>query len=418
VGRDAPGGLKVNGKASNPVVFTAATAGAQPGAWNGIKFYNQTLKGNATIEGARLEYAGGDSNDASAIYIEGGDKLVEVLVKNVEIKNSQCSGINLYGMGRLATGSAGLKVSGTKAVGGQGGFPIITGTFGSNNLPRGTFTENEVNAVNIRSFSGRTEINHNTTWRNVSIPYAISEPVAVQGTSSPTPTIEPGVITLWAKDTRLFVGDEAPGHLIVDATARPEGGSDWRVGQTELSLGAQLAQAASIEPTCSLCGGNRAIVFGAWNTSPTQGAWDGIAFMSKAGDKNKLNGVVVAYGGTDSDFKAGVYAEASEGNAVKFSLAKSLITGSVQSGLILWGNATVTPDSTGNFFTHNGWPVRLQPENIGIRTKTSSNPCDDTGTKAPPLPDSRGGAFCTSAGPRRRPSDGRSPGQLCCWRPS
>jgi hypothetical protein len=370
IGADAPGGLNVNGKASNPVVFTSASAGAQPGSWNGINFFDQTLKGNAKIEGARIEYAGGTGEYNGAIYIEGNKKTVEVLVKDVEIKNSQFAGINLYGLGRLAAGSTGLKITGTKSVGGEGGFPIVTYGFGSHNLPRGTYSENDVNAVNVTSNAGSVDINSNTTWRNVSIPYAISEDVKVQGTASPTLTIEPGVITLWAKDTRLEVGDENPGHLIADAVAKPDGNgdwftSDWRVGKTELNLGKELAEASSLGPTCGLCGQNRAIVFGAWNASPTQGAWDGIALLKKAGDKNKLNGVVVAYGGVDYEWSAGVYAEAAEGNAVKLTLSNSLITGAVQSGLMLWDNATLTPESTGNTFASNGWPVRLQPENIG-----------------------------------------------------
>jgi len=374
VGHNAPGGIKVYGSATDPAVFTAATSGPQPGFWSGLRFYNQTLVNDTVIDGARIEYAG--ESDSGAVVIEGWEKTVEIVMKDVEIKNSQYAGLQMSYQGRMKAGSANLKINGTVQGNGEGGFPIMTAVFGSHNLPRGEYKNNAVNAVHIwDDGQGHGTIAANTTWRNVSIPYAISQNVYVEGSTAPTLTIEPGVITLWASDAALYVGAQAAGHLVADATmrpegggewyTRPEGGGEWRVGKAELDLGLKLANASSIEPGCALCGKNRAIVFGAWNGAPERGAWEGIYLKGRAGDKSRLNGVVIAYGGKDEEYSAGLYAETTEGTTVKFTLANSMIYGAARSGVELYGNAQFKPESTGNYFINNAWPVRLPPNAVG-----------------------------------------------------
>ncbi|HWI50851.1 MAG TPA: copper amine oxidase N-terminal domain-containing protein [Symbiobacteriaceae bacterium] len=375
VGRNAPGGMKVYGTATDPAVFTAATSGPQPGFWSGLRFYNQTLVNDTIIDGARIEYAG--ESEYGALLIEGHEKTVEIVLKNVEFKQSQFAGLHMTYQGRLKAGSTNLKVSDTVQGNGAGGFPIVTATFGSHNLPRGEFKNNAVNAVNINEHGqGHGTVAANTTWRNVSIPYAISQNIYVEGSTSPTLTIEPGVITLWDSEAALYVGKGAAGHLVADAVAkpegggewytRPEGGGEWRVGKAELDLGVQLANAGALEPGCALCGKNRAIVFGAWNGAPERGAWQGIYLKDKAGDKSRLNGVVIAWGGKDSDYYAGLYAETNEGTTVKLTLSNSMIYGAARSGLELYGNAQLKPESTGNYFLNNGWPVRMPPNAVGF----------------------------------------------------
>ncbi|HWI63283.1 MAG TPA: copper amine oxidase N-terminal domain-containing protein [Symbiobacteriaceae bacterium] len=374
IGRNAPGGLVVNGKASNPVYFTADTSGPQPGFWEGIRFFNQTLINDSRINGAVIEYAG--TPDYGALLIEGYNKMVEVQLNDVEFKNNLHAGLHMTWQGRLRSGSGNLKVNGTTVGNEGGGFPIVTAAFGSHNLPRGEYKNNAVNAVNINEMgSGSATISSNTTWRNVSIPYAMSQNVYVEGTSAPTLTIEPGVITLWKSETGLTIGQNAAGHLVADALARPEGGGEWftrpegggewRVEKAELDLGVQLADAISIEPGCALCGKNRAIVFGAWNAAPDRGAWEGVRLLSNAGDKSRLNGVVIAWGGRDTDWSAGLYAETNGDKTIKFMLAKSMIYGASRSGLEFYGNAQLRAESTGNFFVNNGWPVRMPPSLIG-----------------------------------------------------
>jgi|GEM_PF-2505264 len=375
VGQHAPGGLVVNGTAASPVLFQSTSTARQAGFWHGIRFYNQTISNDTRIAYAKIQDAG--QHEHAAIYVEGWQKAVEIKLNNVTLDNSAHAGIRLAYQGRLAATSSDLTIIGTKQVNGDGGFPIITASYGSHNLPRGIYKDNEQNAVNIyEDGSGVADIKASTTWRNVSIPYAVSQDVHVGGEKAPTLTIEPGVITLWKDHTGLDAGgSNGPGYLVADATARPEGGGEWftrpegggewKVTKTELDLGLQLANSKTLEPGCALCGKNRAIVFGAWATDPEAGAWNGIKLMEKAGDKSKLVGTVIAYGGRDREWEGGLYIEADEGKTVTFTLAKSMIHGATRSGLELYGKAKMNPESTGNYFVKNGWPVRLEPENIG-----------------------------------------------------
>ncbi|HLN61177.1 MAG TPA: copper amine oxidase N-terminal domain-containing protein, partial [Symbiobacteriaceae bacterium] len=368
VGKDAPGGLLVKGTAGNKVTLTAAAAGAQPGSWNGIRFYNQTLRDQAVIEGASVQYAGGTGNFTGAIYLEGQDKLVEVVLKDVEIKNSQYAGLNMFGQARLSDRSQNLVITGTKSYGGDGGFPIITDVMGSNKLPNGTYTGNELNAVHLWTDGGWVAVSSNTTWRNIGVPYASSVTVKVEGNASPTLKLEPGVITLWKPDTGLEVGHEGPGTLVADAKSKPDGNGDWTIDKTALDGGLSLAtsQVMMPGPICGLCSNNHAIVFGPWSDQTSRGAWNGIRFYDKAGDKSKLIGAVVAYAGKEGNFQGAIYTETNEGRPVKFQLANSMVAGSAGQGVEFFGNTTgFMPGSTGNYFTNNAIPIRLFPESIG-----------------------------------------------------
>jgi predicted ATP-grasp superfamily ATP-dependent carboligase len=168
-----------------------------------------------------VEYAGAE--EWGAISIEGSEKMVEVQLNDVTIKESLYAGLYLKEQGRLRNGSGGLKITGTVTAGTAGGFPIVTGTPGSHNLPKGEYTNNAVSAVNLFVYGASTvDIATNTTWRNIGIPYAVSANVVVEGTAAPTLTIDPGVIVLFAHDTSLIVGRSQAGALVADATARLE----------------------------------------------------------------------------------------------------------------------------------------------------------------------------------------------------
>ena len=370
VGREAPGGLQINGKQGSPVNLTAAIAGAQPGHWSGIQFYNQTLRGNATIEHARISHAGGPYGYSSAIFVEGGDKLTEIQLKNVEIANSLHAGLYLGKGATLSVTSDDLSITGTKMADGAGGFPIITALYGTHNLPSGTYRDNAINAVNISSQNWSEVLGRNTTWRNIGIPYAVGQTIEVYGNASPTLTIEPGVITLWKQGHSLEIGREGPGTLIADARMDGRGGGEWLTANLEsayrsvLESGLKVADASSLEPGCALCGPNKAIVFGAWAADPSPGSWEGIKFYEGAGAKSVLAGTVVAHAGGRHDLSAGIYAEAAT-KVVKFQLFKSLVFGSEGSGVLLHQSAEFAPGTTGNIVTKNTVPMRLQPEALG-----------------------------------------------------
>jgi len=375
IGRDAPGGLVVNGTESQPVLFTADSTGPQPGFWSGLYFHSQTLVNDTRIRNAKIEYAGG--GETGAITISTAEKMVEIQLNDVTISDSLFTGLLMMGNGRLRSGSNNLTITKTTTVDNTGGFPIMTSAAGSHNLPKGTYTGNAVNAINIIQAGDSTvPIGSNTTWKNLGVPYAISQDVYVQGTTAPTLTIERGVITLWAADTALHVGAYGPGHLVADASARPEGSGEWKpTAWTDLAAWEQveeLASAKSLEPGCALCTTNPWIVFGAWNAAPDRGAWNGIKLHSGAGDKSKLVGTIIAYGGEEGNYTAGLYAEALEGKTVKFQLQNSLITHSAASAMEFYGTVQMQPGSTGNAFANSAWPVRLAPNNIGSLLKGQS----------------------------------------------
>ncbi|MFZ5827942.1 MAG: copper amine oxidase N-terminal domain-containing protein [Bacillota bacterium] len=352
VGQWAPGGFVVNGTTTDRALFTADSSGPQPGFWNGIHFYNQTLINDTRIRGAKFDYAGNEEH--GALTVHGEEKMVEIQLNDVEIANSLYAGLHLVGQGRLRAGSSGLKINKTASAGEAGGFPIVTDALGSHNLPSGEFKGNAVNAVHLATYSGSDlAISANTTWRNLGIPYAVTPNVWVEGKASPTLTIEPGAIMLFATDANLYIGRFNPGTLIADG----RGGGEWKTILATNEDLEKLASVSSLEPGCALCGSNKAIIFGAWTANPDRGAWPGITFGPQAGSKNVLNGAVVAYG-------RGINFEAPE-KTVKLTLVNSMIAGSPEAGLALRGMAELTPESTGNVFRSNGWPITSAANALG-----------------------------------------------------
>jgi hypothetical protein len=215
VGAAAPGGLVAEGTMEKPIVFTADTAGAQPGFWYGIQFYGQTLKGRAVMEHVRVEYAGGPYG---AVGIISDTSPVELTIRHSEWKHSLYAGIYMEGAAKLSTTSTNLRINGTKASSDGGGVPIMTGVNGTDRLPEGEYTGNDADVVRIYTNSSQDTINRNISWRNIGVPYRVGVSIAVEGTANPTLIIEPGVVTQWERDTWMFVGRSDRGGLVAAGT--------------------------------------------------------------------------------------------------------------------------------------------------------------------------------------------------------
>lgn len=215
VGQDAPGGLAITGTADKPVILTADSAGPQPGFWKGVRFYENALRGNVSIESARIEYAGGREG---ALLLDAVGQLLEVTVKNTELKSNQFAAVQLKGHSRLTERSGNITISGTKGSQEGGGFPIITDLTGSHLLPQGKYAGNDVDAVRVTAINSYDELTVSTTWRNIGVPYMPDVIITVEGPSSPVLTIEPGVVTKWAKDTRLIIAETGKGGLMAVGT--------------------------------------------------------------------------------------------------------------------------------------------------------------------------------------------------------
>ncbi|WP_284645692.1 copper amine oxidase N-terminal domain-containing protein [Paenibacillus silviterrae] len=215
VGLNAPGGLVIEGTEKNPAILTADTAGAQPGFWKGIHFYEQTVKGRASIDFAQIEYAGGENG---AVTVTAGTSPVELTVRDTQFKQNAYAGIQLTENTRLSSQSKNLTITGTKTSPNGGGAPIITAAYGTHQLPDGNYKGNDLDVVLIAASMSSTTINTNTTWNKLSIPYQAKITVYVDGPSSPVLTIAPGTVTIWEKLSGLTVGSYDKGGLIAKGT--------------------------------------------------------------------------------------------------------------------------------------------------------------------------------------------------------
>lgn len=210
VGEEQPGGLIIEGTAANPVVLTADSSAPKAGFWKGIHLGEVTMRDKVSINGTRIEYAGGEHG---ALYANAAGLPLEVNVTDTEIKESLFAGIQIENNVRLSDKSGRLKIGGTKSGTSGGGFPIITDLIGSHLIPNGTYTGNAIDAVRITGMNTYDILTTSTTWRNVGVPYDIEISVTVEGPSKPVLTIEPGITTKWAPETFLEIANSSTGGL-------------------------------------------------------------------------------------------------------------------------------------------------------------------------------------------------------------
>jgi hypothetical protein len=216
IGDEQPGGLLIQGTADQPVVLTADTSGPVEGFWKGIRFGEATIRDKARIEGAHIEYAGGLTG---AIFMVSGGPLLQVTVKDTEIRNSLYSGIEMVHNSRLSDESGNITISGTKIDNYGIGFPMITDLTGSHLIPEGNYTGNDIDAIRITSINTYATLARSTTWRDAGVPYYLDITLAVEGPGNPLLTIEPGVTTLWAPYTFLEIANNGKGGLKAVGTA-------------------------------------------------------------------------------------------------------------------------------------------------------------------------------------------------------
>ncbi len=336
IGRWAPGGLLVKGSSSEPVVFSAAASNPQPGAWAGINFFEKTLSGQAVIENAIIKNGGAQGNGSGAITLESSQTAIEVLLKNVTIADATTAGINLSGKSRLTEGSTGLKISGTKALSGTGGYPIVTNAYGIHNLPAGDYTGNETDGVYFYTNSSADTITTNTTIRSTGVPYLFPIHMDVGSTDNPTLTIEPGAILLFRPGKGMNVGKWYPGTLVADTGSKPD-----------LNKALPLANSTNIlKDGCAACKANKAIIFGLWADGNSTGTWDGISFGEKAAEGSRLNGILVAHGGK-ADGSRGLITVDAPYTTASVQIANSIIS-SGATGLLMTGAAEFAPGSENN----------------------------------------------------------------------
>lgn len=350
IGKYAPGGIEVKGNATKKVLFTADSTSPQPGFWQGIHFYDQTLANASVIEGAIIEYAGGDGEWDGAIMADS-ETPVAITLKDVEIRNSSCVALNLLTNARLSKDSTGLKITNTKAKNGIGGYPIQVTALASNSLPIGEYKDNDINAVHVWRDH---QIKQDTTWKNIGIPYAIPADtrLEISNHNAPKFTIEPGTIVVLGKGSSIAVANwEQFGTIIADAGKT--------LDKAALDTGLKNWQNWVQNPKTNVPDTNKAIVFAPWSKSPAPGAWNGITLGKGAGKGSVLNGVVVAYGGgANNDWSAAIYAAADE-SEVAFALTNSLIKSSGTTAVQLESANVKFSSCVNNYFEDNTNALRI-----------------------------------------------------------
>jgi hypothetical protein len=235
-----------NGTASNPITFTSTALLPAAGAWEGLYFDSHTLN-NSSLSYCLIQYAGSNSS-YGAVNIDGCDLALD----HVTISNSGSYGIwtnyvNNYGGFMTFTNSTinqtakyGIVINAQKA-----------GTIGTGNVL--TNVPGILITGDFRSTSAQT-------WKNLNVPYVITNEVDIDGTL----TIEPGT-------TFRF-----------DA-------SGW------LSIGYYTATTFIADGTSSL-----PILFSTTSTSPIAGAWRGITFYGNTQPNSKMNYCTIDYAGSNN----------------------------------------------------------------------------------------------------------------------
>lgn len=371
VGWVGAGGLMVDGTADKPVYFAANTDSVQPGFYDGITFYQDSIKGKSYIRNAIIESAGSaGSADLGAINLLNHSRpTTGVELKNVVLKDSMRYGIKLDNECKLAPSSANVSVTGTVPHGSIGGFPITSSVLSSDSLPvGGSFKNNFINAINI--FHGSVnKINTDLTWRNLGIPYRVDTSIDVGGSGNPVFTIEPGVVALFGEDERLQVGYDGSGTIIADADSKGN-----KIDQKDLEAALALgSQDALYEKNQKLMKDNKVIVFGSLGKKNQKGHWLGIRLLDGSVEGNVFNGCVIAGAGSDySGYGSrGALSAISETEEAFFELTNTLISGSSSSGLDLMGLTGLTEESLGNIFINNNFPIKASPFAVGFLDETT-----------------------------------------------
>lgn len=212
------------------VLFTSAEVQA-PGAWRGLRF--QEGAEDCRLEGATVEYAGGDA-DTGAIEILHA----HVVINDSTVRDSETWGVYLWtqaaasitdsrlernGRGGLfSVGTARLGIAGVEptflrnVVTGNGGPPVDLPITQYHRLDASsTFTGN---ATPFIEASGGI-VAHSLRWQRLDSEVHVRSIVVVRGDGEePTLTLDPGLVLRFDPDSGLHIGEGGPGALQLRGT--------------------------------------------------------------------------------------------------------------------------------------------------------------------------------------------------------
>jgi hypothetical protein len=243
--------LIANGTAELPITFTSSALAPAAGAWEGLFFYDKTLS-NSSLAYCKILYAGSNTN-YGAINLNSCD----LAINNCTISNSGSYGIKTY----YSNSKGGFVTFANNTINTTSNYGIAinaqkVSTIGTGN----TFT-------NIKGVLIEGDFNSTTaqTWRNLNVPYFVDGELDIDGTL----TIEAGTTFKFGASGWMAIGYYASTTFIADG-----GGS------------------------------TTPITFTSSATSPTAGAWRGIAFYGFTQTNSKMNYCIIDYAGSTSTYGA------------------------------------------------------------------------------------------------------------------
>jgi hypothetical protein len=253
--RVTQGALRAMGTEETPIQLVANQSAPTKGHWRGVAF---TTQGSASeLNHVTLSDCGRDTGEGACIAMK--NQATPVL-RNVTVRNSDIVGVRAADDGSgFGTGSTQLSVSDS------GSYAVVIGANQAGTLPTGgSFTGNVQNTVEIRGTVSRSQ-----TWPNLGIPYVVSDTVQVQGPTNPTLTLSAGTVLRFGPNFALYVGDTAPGGLVVDGTAASP------------------------------------VLLTANSPSPQPGHWGGVHLWSQTSNNTRLSHTTIEYAGAEGRIGSG-----------------------------------------------------------------------------------------------------------------
>jgi hypothetical protein len=237
--------------------------------WNALQIFGP---GSARLAYATLEGGGAASSSWYGAIEVRGDQLAPaqelLFVDHVTVKGSSSYGVSLRAGATFTKDSHDLVITGSATA------PVRVLPRLVTNLPKGTYTGNKVDAVQVETEAYGDVTLEDVTFHDLGVPYLIGGGITVGelkvggGAGLVTLTIDPGV-------TMKFAKNDAAG-LTIDT-----GSTD------DAATGALVAIGTEAKP----------IVFTSASSFPVQGDWRGLTFGKRPDIKDRIDFAHIEYTG-------------------------------------------------------------------------------------------------------------------------
>jgi len=244
----AGGSLTAEGTPEAPIVFTAQDP--TPGFWDGIEFTFSNSSRNR-LDNVIVEYGGGDVDEANIHLFSSGSNISRVSIRNSIVRNSAAVGVEIDNDSIVEAFENNFITNNE--------IPIEVATNNVPDLSSGLVLTGNTNDW-IEVTGGTLEVAG--TWQNHSVPYRVANL-----TLDETMTVAAGVVLEFSANDGLNVSSD----------------------------GALQAVGTAAMP----------ITFTGIDKTP--GFWDGVAFTFSGSLSNRLEHVIIEYGGSASNENANLF---------------------------------------------------------------------------------------------------------------